>query len=330
MGQEYERDELVDGVVERLAPLAPRREEAPRPPGQMLAQLKNQVEAKTSRPTWWRMQDMLNRKFAFGAVLALLLVIILAFSPVRAAASEFLGLFRVQKFAAISVSPSQLAMLERISQEGLYPGELEIISEPGEPQLLGSLEEAASVSGYTVRTVTTLGSPSAIRFSEGAQGRLTIDLAGARAILRLADVDPTLLPDSLDGADVDVTIYPTIEQEWGQEVVLVQTESPLVDYPADVEPAVLGEALLRFLGMTPSEAHRLARNIDWTNTLLLPVPENLATFSEVRVNGVSGLGLSSLDGQGSSVMWEKDGIVFLLTGNGMSLDALREIANAVK
>ena len=96
-----------------------------------------------------------------------------------------------------------------------------------------------------------------------------------------------------------------------------------------VDPAVLGEALLQVLGMAPGEARRLAQNIDWSSTLLLPVPQDLATFREVRVDGTSGLALSKVDGRGHSLLWQKDGSVYLLVSDG-NLRELIRIADSLE
>jgi hypothetical protein len=90
----------------------------------------------------------------------------------------------------------------------------------------------------------------------------------------------------------------------------------------------LGEALLRILGMDGRQARRLAQNIDWTNTLLLPVPENIASFSEVTVDGVTGIALSSINGRDTALMWQKDGVVFVLSGGNVA--DLIEAANSLQ
>lgn len=263
--------------------------------------------------------------------LAVLVLLVIAFSlpPVRAAASDFLGLFRVQKFAAISISPQQMALLEEIAEEGLHPGEFQPIEEPGRPQAVASLDEAAAQTGRQVRTIAGRDAPASIEVTGAGSGRLIVDLDRARRILRAADVDPTLLPDSLDGAEVDVTIFPAVEQRWSDGVTLIQSESPLIDYPDDVDPNILGEALLQVLGMSAAEAQRLSASIDWSSTLLLPVPENIATFSEVTVDGASALALSSVDGGESSLMWQKDGAIYLLVGPN-TVEGLQRMAEAVE
>ena len=182
---------------------------------------------------------MFKRKYAFAALAVLVLFsLAFAFPSVRAAASDFLGLFRVQKFAAISISPQQLSMLEEIANSGLLPGEVEMIQEPGQPTAVSSLAEAETVTGHSVQTLADLGQPDQIYTMTGGSGRLIINVEDTRSIIELAGVDPTLIPDSLDGAPVNVTIYPAVSQQW-EDIVLVQSPSPLVEYPDDVDTVVL-------------------------------------------------------------------------------------------
>lgn len=324
--------EEYQDVMEQLSALAPQKGDAPRPPQQAFARLQHELDAPQQSPVTYlrRLITMRRYRIALSGLAALVLLVI-AFSlpPVRAAASDFLGLFRVQKFAAISISPQQMALLEDIAEEGLYPGEFQPVEDPGQPQEVASLQEAAEQTGNSVRTIAGRDAPSQIQVTGAGSGRLIVDVDQARRILRAADVDPALLPDSLDGAEVDVTIFPAVEQRWSDGLTFVQSQSPLIDYPDDVDPNVLGEALLQMLGMSASEAQRLSASIDWSSTLLLPVPENIATFSEVTVDGASALALSSVDGGESSLIWQKDGAIFFLVGPNTP-EELQRMAEAVE
>jgi len=327
------RPDDIHDVLDQLSTLAPAEADAPSPAPQVLAQIKGRIQNENRSRLdhfLWRFRQMFGRKYALSGLSAILLLVI-AFSlpPVRAAASDFLGLFRVQKFAPISVSPQQIALLEEMADQGLHPGTLEMIEEPGSPQAVASPAEAEALAGQSVRTPAALDPPDTVRVADGGDGRLTIDLEHARRILEAVEVDPQLLPDSLDGETVRVTMYPSVEQQWADGTLLMQTASPEVNYPEDVDPAVLGEALLQVLGLTPGEARRLAQNIDWTSTLLLPVPQDLATFREVQVDGTSGLALSSVEGRGHSLIWQRDGSVYLLVGDG-SLRELVRIADSLE
>lgn len=317
-------DEFRD-VFEKLDLLTPLGVDAPRPAPQALAQLKQRLGQTMPRQPWyWRFTDMFKqRKYAFATAMVLFLLVLFAMPGVRAAASDFLGLFRVQKFAPISVSPQQLAMLEQIAEQGLVPGELTMDQEPAEPQPVESLDAAAAASGFFPRTLTDLGQPENIMVMQGGSGRLTVNLANARAILEAAGLDPMLLPDSLDGQPVDATIYASVDQSWTDGTMLMQTPSPQIDYPDDVDPTVLGEALLQILGMSPEEAHEMAQNIDWTSTLVVPVPQTVFTFAEVTVDGTSGMALTSIENGQSGLVWQKDGTVYFLTASGSTEDLLK-------
>lgn len=320
-------EENIQEVLDTLSVLSPTTAEAPRPAPQALARLRTEIEPKPHRSILERLTEMFKRKYAFATLAVLLFSLAFAFPSVRAAASDFLGLFRVQKFAAISVSPQQLAMLEEIANSGLLPGQVEMIEEPGQLTAVDSLAEAEAFEGHPVKTLSDLGEPDQIYTMSGGSGRLIINVEDTRAIVEIAGVDPALIPDSLDGKPVNVTVYPAVSMQW-DDVVLVQSPSPLVEYPDDVDTAALGEALLQVLGMDARQARRLARNIDWTNTLLLPVPENIASFSEVTVDGVTGIALSSINGRDNALMWQNDGIVYVLSGRNIA--DLIDVANSLE
>lgn len=325
----------VQDVLDRLSILEPTAADAPQPPAYALARLRQQIDLDNQEDTFInhlrRFLTMSRNKYIYTIVLLIFITgMAFSFPAVRAAASDFLGLFRVQKFAAISISPEQIAVLQRAAEQGLTPGELEIFEQPGEVTPVDSLTDAAALTGLpAVRTLSRFGEPSEILVASGGSGRLTIDLEGARAIVAATGADPALLPDNLDGAHVDVDVFASVQQSWFDGTRLVQMESPIVDYPEGLEPTILGEALLQILGLTDDEAHRLAQEIDWTSTLLLPVPQDFATFSEVMVAGESGIALNSLDGSGNAVLWQKDGVLYLLT-SPRSTDNLVSLASRLR
>jgi hypothetical protein len=306
-------------VMEKLGALTPTAVDAPPPAAQTLAHIRRRlpIEEKVG----WRARLVAfitpspTRRYAF-TLTALAIVFALAFSfpAVRAAASDFLALFRVQEFTAVAISPEQVALLQQVAEAGLTPGELHITRPPADPLSATSLTEAASLAGFRPRSLAALGAPTAITVSGGGSGYLVVDLAGARAILAATGVDPLLLPDSLAGAQVSITAFVGVDQTWDNGVWLMQTGSPAVEYPADVDPLVLGEAFLQVLGLSSDEARRLAQQIDWTGTLLLPVPQNVASFEEVTIGNATGLALTSLDGQNTMLLWQQDGMVYLLGG----------------
>jgi hypothetical protein len=309
-------NEDLDFTLEKLSVLQPGQADAPQPAAYALTRVRREIDTQNQPLIAGFLRSLLpmnNRRLATAvATLIFLFAAALAFPSVRAAASDFLGLFRVQKFAAVSISPQQMAQLEQLANSGIVPGEVSLIRETTPPPPVDSVREATAVMGQPVLTIEALGQPQAIHFSGEAEMQLRLDLAGSRALLEAAGLDPALLTDDLDGQVIDVSVYPGVMQYWADGVHLVQMPGPTVVYPAGIQPQILGEAMLQMLGMSPAEAARLSRDIDWTNTLVLPIPQEMATFNEVTINGSSGLALNSLNGQENSLIWQQNGNIYLL------------------
>lgn len=332
-------DRQVQEVIEQLAILEPTEAEAPRLARLAFARLQAEL-SPPQRPSWLvrlrqaRLGQQLlapQRRLATAVSLAVvLLVVSFSFPAVRAAASDFLGLFRVEKFAAIEITPEQMAILRQVAEQDIMPGELEVDKEPGLLTPVDSLSKAATVTGLTaVYTIPALGEPREIFVASGGNGHFTINEANTRRLLEAANLNPDLLPDGIDGARIRVATFGGVEQRWADGTTLLQTNSPEVQYPEALDPALMGEALLQILGLSAPEARRLASQIDWTSTLLLPIPSNIASFEELTVNGVSAIGLTSIDGRFHALIWQESGRLYLLIG-AQSTAELAELANGLE
>lgn len=322
--------EEFNDVLNMIGSLAPNREEHS-PARDALTHFHTPTDTITRR------SNMTRKPAIFGAIALVALLIFSAMPATRALASDFLGLFRISKFAPISVSPEQIAVIEELADSGLFPGEFTEIEAPTEPQSFTDFESALAANDaldeplqfWQMVTVTSLGNPNSIHLRSGGEGMLTIDVDASRQIMEAVGADPALLPDSLDGQNITVDMPTTMVQEWGN-VKLVQMQSPEIAYPDGVDPAVIGEAMLQFLGMEEGEASRLSQNIDWTNTMLMPIPTEFASFQEVQIGGTTGMGLESLTDGNSSIMWEAGGMVYMLRAEGESVEALVDMADSLE
>ena len=119
----------------------------------------------------------------------------------------------------------------------------------------------------------------------------------------------------------------------GKAFTLIQANSPSVDLPPNIDVSAMGEMLLQVWGLTPDEAHRTAAAIDWTSTLVIPLPVNTVAYSEVTVEGSPGLYIEGQEeGRGRSsftLLWQKDEVVYALMGPG-TLERALEIANSMQ
>jgi hypothetical protein len=342
-------------TAKSLAALAPTPAEQPSQPQTALARLKQSPRKETSmlksmfssrlRPVW------------VGAAAVLALIVVLSFPNVRALASNFLGLFRVQNIQVIQIDPSRIGELNGGTALGQRIGEMfsdsfKSIKEPGEPQEVADAAAASAAAGFNVRLLDN-GQTPAITVQGSSAFEFTVDRARMQAILDDGGFD-TQLPASLDGAPIKIEIPAGVavaygkcpqpsdqaETRTGTEwralsscVILAQIPSPTITAPDDLDVPQLVEIGLQFIGMSEAEAKQVSSTVDFSTTLIIPIPRNAATVADVQVDGVKGtyLGRFADDGVPASytVLWVKDGIVYALSGFGSQTEAVN-LANSLK
>ena len=310
-----------------------------------LARLTERIQAK---PSWKeRMADMLgldNRRWRPALIALALVVVAVSFTlePVRVAAGDFLAIFRVQEFAVIPIGPEQMERMEEIGgllEQNYFLSEPIMVEEP-EVETIATLDEASVAAGFAARTPEYL--PEGFVRVEGIEvtgpgsAQLTVDLELARSLFMMAGLDPALLPDSLGEQPLEVSLFPMVKQTWRYQypgaLIFLQGPSPVVGFPDDVDPAALGAAALQLLGMSEREAERMSNAIDWTTTLVLPIPTDIVSFREVTIDGTRGLVLSGeydRRGSHSALMWQKDSIVYFMQGNLQASD-LMDVADSIR
>jgi hypothetical protein len=96
---------------------------------------------------------------------------------------------------------------------------------------------------------------------------------------------------------------------------IVQVPDPVIEYPEGLDPQLLGAVGLRLLGLSPKEAERISRSIDWASTLVLPIPSWEASVTETMVAGAEALILSPVDRESGKVLvFEKSGVIYAVMG----------------
>ena len=90
-----------------------------------------------------------------------------------------------------------------------------------------------------------------------------------------------------------------------------QAPSPQVTLPQGVDLKALGEIGLRILGLPPREAREFADSIDWTSTLILPLPPTVGSMKRIDINGNPAVAVQYTDGSPTTmVLWTDGGRVF--------------------
>jgi hypothetical protein len=285
-----------------------------------------------------------------------ILAVALAFEPVRAVANSFLSLFRVEQIRVVEVDPGQLeeqfgssSQLEQLLTQSAQ------FESRGDPQEVSSAAQASELTGVPVRLPTEIEGAQKITVQPGGDVKFNIDLELVRAVLRDIGRTDIQLPDSLNGAAVEVDIPDGVMAQYGpcefkgeeaaqpgsdpdmpsepsydfECITLMQMPSPTISAPPGLDVAQIGEAYLQVLGMTAEEAARFSQNVDWTTTFIIPIPRYGADHRDVQVDGVTGTLLLHQGREMYILMWVKNCILYALSGPGDANTAL-EIAGSLK
>lgn len=336
-------------TLHRLDLLSPLPSESALTSRQARARLDNYINRKAKENMFTQLFSKKFRPLWIGAALIVLLAAALSIPSVRALANDFLGLFRVEQFTIVQVNPADLpAQLGDSVQFEEMLSKNVTVEEKGQPQDAQSPEQASQLAGFPVRLPSEFKEDAQLVITPATDITFQVDLKLIQGILDeigLQDVD---LPTSLDGAEVSVEVPNGVSAASGEcaldpEMVLegfdpddpdsaplpdctsfVQMPSPNVNTPPGLDISRIGEAYLQLLGMTPEEAAQFSSHVDWTTTLVIPVPLNGTQYQEVPVDGVTGtLILSEGRTTHYMLMWVKDGMIYALTGPGNSSRALR-------
>jgi len=283
------------------------------------------------------------RPVTIGVTALLCLAVLFSFAPPQLgqAAADFLGIFRVRKFAVIPIDQAQQAKLEALAKQaesGQF-GKPTRVREPGKPQPVADLAAASKAVGFAVRAPTSLpngATRKSFTVQSGPAVHYEMDRAMMQALLDATQVQGVKLPP-VDKVTVDVDVPFAAEQEYtigNGTLAVVQMASPQVSIPPGIDPAMIGEAGFKFLGMPDADARRLAQSIDWTSTLVIPIPTNVVQYREVTVDGVSGLLVEHRSERTSrrsaSLLWQKDGIIHGINATDVDPLVVMQVADSLK
>lgn len=279
------------------------------------------------------------RPLAIGAAAMVCLAILFSFAPAREAAADFLGLFRVRKFAVIPVDPAsaqQLEALVQMADAGAF-GQPTFVRETGAPQAASNAVEAGTMAGFSVRVPAVLpdgaGQPE-FHVTAGPAVHYELDRPALQAILEATQIPGVRLPET-DRIVIDVDIANIVSLHYwlpGRgDLGIVQVPGPQVTIPDGIDLAAFGELALRFLGLPEADARRLAQSIDWTSTVVIPLPTDVGTAREVTVDGVTGLLLEDIDNaqRNALLLWQRDNIVYALNAEGINSKLLLQVADSL-
>ena len=282
----------------------------------------------------FRMNQPLMRRIASATAGVAVAATLFAFPPVRAAADSFLQMFRARNVVFVQFDPDRAEQLRDLNLNGrsLFLNEPTPLREPAEPQTVATTAEAAVLAGFPVTEPTLpadAGAVTSIRVTEAAAGEATVDVETARMALSALDITDVTIPDALGSAPIQIETSPVVMID-GTNFSIVQTLSPDVTLPEGVELAELGRAALRVAGMTPDQAAEMSRSIDWSSTLVVPLPTTLNNVQQIDVNGAKGLLMTRGDaGRGGTVYLQQGEKVIVVESRTLAPADLLSIAGSL-
>lgn len=263
-----------------------------------------------------------RRRVATGLAAVALTLSLLAFPPVRAAASRVLDVFRVQRVIMMPISEERVDQLENLNFEGLtlFEDEPKLVNQPAEPRTVASAAEATQAVGFPVQELTAFPNDlidSKTQVIDRTVLEFQVNVEGARQLLTLLDIHDVTLPDSLGSEPIVADVAPWTKTDYngnGYDLTLYQGHSPTMTLPEGTNLQQMGRALLRLLGMTPGRADELSRQIDWSSTFVLPIPPDVSELRQVNVGSAQAMLVGS--GDDWMLYWQSADRFYVLEGHG--------------
>lgn len=293
------------------------------------------------------------------AIVILVLVLVPLFSPYgRGVVSRLFNSLRVQKVQAVNVNlssfvgPDANQTLRQMVSQMIASNVKTTVSEKG--QIASSVAIASQVAGFPVELLSARSDAPEIAVTGARDFTLTVDRTRLQSILQEAGRSDLSVPSSINGATVSVKIPRTVRARYGNCprppsataniatpppnsvqytscVILAEGPSPQVNVPQGLDFSKLAEIALEVAGMSPAQAQQFLQNVNWRETLGVPIPRFMRSYESVKVGGVNGTLLNMADRRGPTytLIWAKNGMVYSLTGYGNSSQAV-SLANSLR
>lgn len=274
------------------------------------------------------------------------LVLALVFTPLGGYGRAFLTIFQPQQFEPIELSRAEVQNMHLLPEADKI-GTQRILRKPNRVRY-ETLQDAQRHLDFIALTPQTL--PKDVRagqaFYVATPGEMTYTFSAAKARAFAAHSRKTLppMPPDLDGTTIRLQTADIFNAHYGARtenahgersmlhagkfIHVVETRAPRV-----TSSGASLETLERYLLSMPDVPAQLAAQIralgDIQNTVPVPVLVDKQTARRVSVQGVQGLAIGDNTGLGAGVMWQKNGMVYVV-GGSLSMDDVLAVANGLR
>lgn len=244
-------------------------------------------------------------------------------------ADSFLTIFQPRQVAPLTIGIGDLAGLPDLSGYGT----LTITAQPAYRQA-ATLDLARADTGIAPLRATTLpasvtGDARIYSVSRG-EGTFRFDESKLQTSAGRVSRTPPPMPASIAASTLNVSGGPAIVQTYGgafdpklapkampasvPTLLIAQSKAPVIRSDGasldDLRAYMLSQP-----GISPQLAAQIRAIGDPAQTLLVPIPMDLASGKSVTVRGVRGVFVGDSTGLGSAVVWVADGLVNIVAGS---------------
>ncbi len=281
-----------------------------------------------------------------GLTCAAAVAALIVFTPLGGFARQLLTIFQAKDVAPIAVTSIDQEQMRLMPHANDF-GSIHVYRKRGAVNV-ASVQQAQSMIGFAPRMITHvpdgLQSQAHYRVIPLADSSFRFSAAKAAAFEKRFHRHLPPMPAGLDGTTIHaivgpglVTVFGSLPQQSKDEkdgpalknaLVFAQVKAPKMTSNgasvADVENYLLA------LPNVPADlAVQIRALSDPSQTLPIPVQINKETATKVQVDGVQGLAVGDQTGLGAGVIWQKNGMLYML-GGPMTESAILALANDLK
>ena len=286
-----------------------------------------------------------GRNGAIGLALAAAIAFAVLLTPLGSYATQFLTIFEPKSFVPLGITAQdseQLRLMPHLSDFG------RIRATRPATRVVRSAAEAASIAGFWPRALAYSPPSRQPKINRlvllPSTDAFTFSAARAQAYENRFHRHLPPMPAGLDGTTIRATLGPGVMTTYGVArgslndrrradmgegaLVFVQYKAPYVTSTgASIE--TLGEYLLSLPNVPAHIADQLRAIGDPSSTVPVPFEITQANAEQVDVDGTRGLAIGDQTGLGAGVLWQKNGIVYLVEGS-MPQSEILKLANGLR
>jgi anti-sigma factor RsiW len=276
-----------------------------------------------------------------------LIVVLVVFAPARSLSQRILDMLRIQRVAVVPVSLNTMPgrnTMETVSR--ILSDQVVVTLSPGKPQTVTGASQASQVAGFQVRTLTDQSEAPQISVQGEQAFVMTLNQDRLQEVLNALGRSDLQIPSSVNGSTIAVHVPKAVfvrygncshrgpqsgqQQSSGGDATgctaVAEVPSPTVSVPPSLNIDQVAEVALQAVGMSAEEAEAFCQTVDWTSTLVVPIPSGVTSSMQVSVDGVEGTLITHTPRNGHpagyDLIWVKNGIIYSIWGLGSAENAL--------